>query len=139
MQAARQFQVEKSSVTSQSRRRSGSSNSHTAFKSPQDVVENRNLTSAEKVLLLLDWAYDACELAVAEEEGMAGGVASEIYSVMCALNEVTAGFDVEHTCPTKHAAFSVGRRSGSGVRTGDEIAKPMATKARCPHPQTPGA
>ena len=133
MQAARQFQIEKSSVTSQACRRSGPSNSRTAFKSPQDVVENRNLTSAEKVLLLLDWAYDACELAVAEEEGMAGGVASEVYSVISALNEVTAGFDVEHTGPTKHAAFVAGRRSAPNVRTAGAIAKPAATSSSYRH------
>ncbi len=108
MQAVRKLHLQKSSVTPRAHRRPGPSSSRTAFKSPQDVAGNRDLTSAEKVLLLLDWAYDACELAVAEEEGMVGGVASEIYSVMCALNEVTAGFDVEHTSPTKHAAFAVG-------------------------------
>ncbi len=80
-------------------------------------------------MLLLDWAYDACELAVAEEEGMVGGVASDVYSVMSALNEVTAGFDVEHTGPTKHAAFVTGRRSAPNVRTDEAIADPAATRS----------
>lgn len=74
---------------------------------PQDIVESPHLTLAEKVFLLRDWAYDACELAVAEEEGMGGGVASDVYSVMSALNQLTGGCDVEHTSPTKHAAFAV--------------------------------
>jgi len=77
------------------------------FRWPEDVVRHPRLVLAEKIEILCRWAYDATELAVAEEEGMGGGEPSEIHAVMAALGRVTGGFDVEHTGPTKHAAFCV--------------------------------
>jgi hypothetical protein len=43
------------------------------FVSPEQLVATATLTRAEKIELLRRWAYDAGELAVAEDEGMAGG------------------------------------------------------------------
>lgn len=40
------------------------------FKSPRAVVEDATLTREQKIDILKRWAYDARELAVAEEENM---------------------------------------------------------------------
>jgi hypothetical protein len=56
---------------------------------------------------LCRWTYDATELAVAEEEGMNGGEASNLHRVLNALVSITGGFNVEHTGPTKHAGFCI--------------------------------
>jgi hypothetical protein len=63
--------------------------------------------AGSRVATLCRWAYDATELAVAEEEGMGGGEPSDLSTVLKALVTVTGGFDVEHTGPTKHAGFCV--------------------------------
>ncbi len=51
--------------------------------------------------MLRCWAYDASELAVAEEEGMLGGEPSRLAQVLSVLDVLTDGFDVEHSPPTK--------------------------------------
>ncbi|HUW80085.1 MAG TPA: hypothetical protein VMV54_04210 [Acidocella sp.] len=56
---------------------------------------------------MCSWAYDAAELAVAEEEGMHGGEASNHHDVLNALVSITGGFDAEHIGPTKHAGFRI--------------------------------
>ena len=40
------------------------------FKSPFDVLRKKELSKDEKISILLQWAYDERELAVAEEENM---------------------------------------------------------------------
>jgi len=40
------------------------------FRSPEDVVRNARLSIRKKIEILCSWAYDAAELAVADEEGM---------------------------------------------------------------------
>lgn len=77
------------------------------FGSPDDVLRRTDLSTDRKVEMLCRWAYDATGLAVAEEEGMGGGERSNIGAVMRALDEITGGFDSEHTAPTKHGGFCV--------------------------------
>lgn len=43
-----------------------------AFKSPHAIVEDKTISRDDKVDLLRRWAYDAREIAVAEEENMMG-------------------------------------------------------------------
>ncbi len=69
------------------------------FRRPEDVVLHPSLRLEQKIEILCRWAYDATELAVAEEEGMGGGEPSEIQAVMAALGRVTSGFDVERHRP----------------------------------------
>lgn len=78
-----------------------------AFGSPDEVLNRSDLSTQGKVEILCRWAYDASELAVAEEEGMGGGESSKIGAVMKALDEITGGFDSEHVAPTKHGGFCV--------------------------------
>ena len=76
-----------------------------AFATPQAVLQSIDLLREQKIEILCRWAYDATELAVAEEEGMAGGEPSQLDAVMRALDELTHGFDAERVGPTKHGAI----------------------------------
>jgi hypothetical protein len=59
---------------------------HAHFRSPRDVLAEPQLPRQQKIELLARWAYDAVELAVAEEEGMGGGESSNLDRVLAALN-----------------------------------------------------
>lgn len=72
------------------------------FSSPEAVRDHPALTNEQKIEILRRWAYDASELAVAEEEGMVGGEPSELARILFVLDGLTDGFDVEHSPPTKH-------------------------------------
>jgi len=71
------------------------------FSSPEELRDHGELTQEQKIEILRRWAYDASELAVAEEEGMVGGESSLVARVLSALNSLTDGYDVEHSPPTK--------------------------------------
>jgi hypothetical protein len=71
------------------------------FVSPEALRDHAGLTRAQKIELLRRWAYDASELAVAEEEGMQNGEDTPLARVLSVLHELTGGFDVEHSPPTK--------------------------------------
>ena len=71
------------------------------FASPEELRDHRGLTREQKVEILRRWAYDASELAVAEEEGMVGGEASQLARILSVLDSLTGGYDVEHSPPTK--------------------------------------
>jgi len=71
------------------------------FPSPEEVRDHPGLTRGQKIEILRRWAYDASELAVAEEEGMLGGEPSQLARVLSVLNVLSDGFDVEHSPPTK--------------------------------------
>ncbi len=72
------------------------------FDDPEEVIKATALTSAEKIAILKSWAYDARELEVAEEEGMAGGSQSVLSQVLASLRHLTGPLDLEHPAPTKH-------------------------------------
>lgn len=78
-----------------------------AYREPESVVRDQTLCAEQKAEVLCRWAYDAIELAVADEEGMSGGDAVDLGRILKALDAVTGGFDTEHTAPTKHAGFCV--------------------------------
>ncbi len=71
------------------------------FANPEVLRDHPGLTLEQKVELLRRWAYDASELAVAEEEGMTGGEASPQSRVLAVLHALTGGYDVDHSPPTK--------------------------------------
>lgn len=73
------------------------------FGRPDDVVEHPSIAPKHKIEILRRWAYDATELAVAEEEGMAGGEVVVIGSILTALHRLTDDNDNERSAPTKHA------------------------------------
>ncbi len=71
------------------------------FANPEALRDSPDLTRDQKIELLRSWAYDASELAVAEEEGMTGGEASPLSRILTALHALTGGYDVDHSPPTK--------------------------------------
>ena len=71
------------------------------FGAPEAVVEDPNLTAAEKIGILKRWEYDERGLAVAEEEGMPNGAPSILGGILRALDRLTGGLDLEHSPPTK--------------------------------------
>ena len=82
-------------------------NPGSSFRRPEDVIGDRRFRRKQKIEILCRWAYDATELAVAEEEGMGGGEPSDLDRVLNALVSITGGFDAKHTAPTKHAGFCI--------------------------------
>jgi hypothetical protein len=79
-----------------------------SFDAPKDVVHSPELSRAQKIEVLCRWAYDARELAVAEEEGMVGEeTTNNPDAVVAALNNLLGSVDGEHPAPIKHAAFCV--------------------------------
>jgi hypothetical protein len=77
-----------------------------SFRRLEDVIGDPRLRRQQKIEILGRWAYDATELAVAEEEGMSGE-SSNLHRVLNALVSITGGFDAEHTGPTKHAGCCI--------------------------------
>lgn len=71
------------------------------FSSPEELKDHPGMTREQKIEILRRWAYDASELAVAEEEGMTGGEVSLLARVLESLNALTGGYDAEHSPPTK--------------------------------------
>ena len=71
------------------------------FSSPEELRDHPGLTREQKIEILRRWAYDASELAVAEEEGMVGGESSHLSQILSVLDSLTGGYDVEHSPPTK--------------------------------------
>jgi hypothetical protein len=71
------------------------------FPSPEALRDHPAPTPGEKIELLRRWAYDAGELAVAEEEGMTDSEPSRLSEILAVLDALTGGYDVAHSPPTK--------------------------------------
>jgi len=71
------------------------------YVSPQNVLQDQGLNETQKIQILQRWEYDERELAVAEEENMAGGPESKLDEVLLALRRLGATADVGHSPPTK--------------------------------------
>jgi hypothetical protein len=61
------------------------------YTAPADVLEDDDLSDAQKLEVLRRWEVDAREKQVAEEEGMGGGERSELIDVEEAINALQAG------------------------------------------------
>ena len=73
------------------------------FRKPKDVVERNDLSREEKIEILRRWEYDARELQVADEEGMAPADPQPVIldAILNALRSLGASADIEHSAPTK--------------------------------------
>ena len=71
------------------------------FDGPEEVPEQANLSKDQQIEILRRWAYDANEVAVAEEEGMEGDGPLILQRVLETLDKVSGGIDVRHSGPTK--------------------------------------
>lgn len=73
------------------------------YDTPDDVVQDSTITRDEKIKILRQWEYDARDLAVAEEENMAGGNdAGLLDKVLRALHTLNVEFNPDKSPPTKH-------------------------------------
>lgn len=75
------------------------------FASPWEVVNCADLTREQKIDVLLRWAYDSAELAVASEEGMPDGANDRQDQILSALEALQEHVDTERPGPTKHHGF----------------------------------
>lgn len=71
------------------------------FKTPDEVLAEKDLLREEKIKILRKWEYDVRELQVAEEEGMEGPQPVGLDDVLRALRSLGAPADTEQSAPTK--------------------------------------
>jgi hypothetical protein len=78
-------------------------NPSAVFKRPQEVLETNDLSREQKIEVLRRWEYDARELQVADEEGMAPAEPQPVIldAILKALRSLGAAADVERSAPTK--------------------------------------
>ncbi|MGI9535119.1 MAG: hypothetical protein ACR2NW_09220, partial [Thermodesulfobacteriota bacterium] len=66
------------------------------FKSPGEVIKDKDLTRDQKIEILRRWEYDAIELQVAEEENMQGQNGKILDEILNALREIKADYETQH-------------------------------------------
>lgn len=71
------------------------------FSSPEQLCSYPGFTREQKIEILRSWAYEASEIAVAEEEGMIGREPLHLAEILSVLHDLNGGYDVEHSPPTK--------------------------------------
>ena len=96
------------------------SNRDSLLASPRPLLTHTARSAERKSEILYQWAYDAAEMAVAEEEGMPGTGEDMLRPVLLELHELTGGVDVEHIGPTKQHGLAppTGRANESSTMTG---------------------
>jgi len=82
------------------------------FETPEAVAHHEGLSRQDKIEVLCRWHYDACEEAVAEEEGMPDGDGGLLPRIQRALEELSAPLDPGQSGPTKQHGLP-----SSAVRT----------------------
>lgn len=60
------------------------------FETPQDIVEHKHLTKADKAEILLRWKYDELQIEVAQTENMQSDRKSRLREVLNALHRLGA-------------------------------------------------
>lgn len=75
------------------------------FEAPADVLADQRLTKAQKIEILRRWEYDACEISVAEEEGMPSRNGRVLQSVLQALDTLVGTIDTDRSPPTKQGGL----------------------------------
>lgn len=94
------------------------------YKAPEEVLADSRLSDAEKRRVLESWERDARELAVAEDENMAGGEPNRLGAVLEALAKLPAEDERPRGPATMHgsqpAPSSRPQASGGPTLTGGE-------------------
>lgn len=73
------------------------------FASPEEVLENAELSRHQKIEVLLHWEYDAAVEAVALEEGMPGQESDLLQRILAALGKLTASMSSVSAHPSSTA------------------------------------
>ncbi|GAB4222762.1 MAG: hypothetical protein Tsb005_15620 [Gammaproteobacteria bacterium] len=76
------------------------------FNRPNQILDHRELTAAQKINILERWRYDLCNELVAEEENMASNLESNqtsnlLETVLDAIHQLDASADIHRSSPTK--------------------------------------
>lgn len=71
------------------------------FATPEDVLAQPGLSTAQRIEILRRWEYDAAESDVATEEGMPDGDNDLLRRIVLALETLAGGVDAERTGPSK--------------------------------------
>jgi hypothetical protein len=71
------------------------------FKTPQELLQNNELSRQQKIEILRRWEYDVRQLQVAEEESMEGPQPVRLEAVLQVLRAVGAPADLDRSAPTK--------------------------------------
>ena len=76
------------------------------FDTPQDVLTDEDLTTSQRIEILRRWEYDACEVSVAEDEGMPARNGEVLRQILQALQKLVGDIDTSETPPTKQGGLS---------------------------------
>ncbi len=76
------------------------------FENPEGVTKRKDLTKKQKIEILRRWEYDACELEVAEEEGMLSNEPSLLERILAELHSLVGNIDTDHSPPTKQRGIT---------------------------------
>ena len=76
-------------------------NPSSVFRTPEEVVEAKDLSRDQKIEILRRWEYDARQLQVAEEENMVGPLVNMLDRIINALRRLDAERDLDKSAPTK--------------------------------------
>lgn len=98
----------------------------TVYEAPADVLADSRLTDGQKRRILESWEHDARELAVAEQENMAGGERSQLNRVLDALARLPGEDERPRGPATAHgsqATPSAAAPAGGGQRLNAQDAR----------------
>ncbi|MGJ8590458.1 MAG: hypothetical protein ACSHXW_20405 [Yoonia sp.] len=76
------------------------------FDTPQDVLTDEYLKTSQRNEILRRWEYDACEVSVAEDEGMQARNGDALKQILQALQDLVGDIDSSETPPTKQGGLS---------------------------------
>jgi hypothetical protein len=96
------------------------------YEAPEDVLADSRLDDADKRRVLESWERDARELAVAEEENMAGGEPNRLGAVLEALAKLPAADERPRGPATLHGSQSAPSsrpRAAGGTKLSPEEAR----------------
>ncbi len=86
------------------------------FPRPAAVLSDKTLSKDQKVEVLRRWEYDACEVSVAEDEGMPAQDGEVLRQILEALQVLVGEIDTDDTPPTKQGGLSRAALRQSGQK-----------------------
>jgi len=81
-------------------------NPASVFSEPEAIIDFPQLTTDQKIAALRQWAYDAREIKVAEEEGMVSNGEDLLQRILIALGHLGYPVNTDHTAPSKQHPFT---------------------------------
>lgn len=76
------------------------------FDTPEDVLMDESLTEPQRIEILRRWEYYACEVSVAEDEGMPAQNGETLKQILQALQKLVGDIDSSESPPTKQGGLS---------------------------------